>query len=197
MDIRDIMDDAQGVGRVFPYNCLFTSMGADCHILDIKDGNIAAVSIITNHCEADCRAFMTGFREYSYQEVRSEDYTLAWWVFRFPFPLNHGEAIFHAQLADQEGLQHFLESDSCTLSSFLLERQIQLMPRVRYELDPRAIDIFKATIVKQLSEPFELASYFNALWKVQDSNGVKRMFKRGVRFADNTRRDPPHMYFGQ
>ncbi|WP_028321672.1 hypothetical protein [Desulfatiglans anilini] len=109
-------------------------------------------------------AYKEGFGRYSYLE-RLDPIPLALWVFEFPEPLGKIDALFNARLARPEWLDSYLDTSAGgimnALYMFLVEGKIYRAGKL-LGLDPEAVEMFHATIAKQMAAEYTLETFKQA-----------------------------------
>jgi hypothetical protein len=140
------------------------------------------------------QAFNKGFNQYSYLESDTP-VPIALWIFDFPAPHRLVEGSFNAKLAKREWVDLYLdtsENDAIkkTIQLFLLDGQM-LRATMLIELDPAVVELFRATIRKQLDMDYNMADFNRYLvglhnYEVQDLFSMGKVFKPVLRSGSLT-----------
>jgi hypothetical protein len=135
------------------------------------------------------RAFNKGFEQYSYLESDTL-IPIELWIFDFPVPLSSVEGNFNAKLARRKRLDLYLDIDDDdpiknVIQFFLLDGQI-LRAIKQIELDPEAVQLFHATIRKQLDMDYNRIDFDRYLaglhnYDTQDLFRMGKVFKHELR----------------
>ena len=133
--------------------------------------------------QRELEAFHQGFKTYSYLESATPA-PIAVWV--FDFPKSHGQidSTFNAWFVERDLLNDYLDSGKGGIKNglyfFLLDREI-LRGIKLVGLDPEAVELFHATIRKQLSMDYDRADYESCLGGLF-THTTRELFEMGRKF---------------
>lgn len=170
------------VGRPFP---LPVPPQEGAHMELWSDGLILAIQFPGLKGQ-ELKAFKKGLRKYSYWESNT-DAPIATWVFEFPKPFNQVDCTFNAchKALKSEYLTNYLELEDGqvknALTSFLLDGQI-LKGMKLIGLEPEAVELFHATIRKQLDMNFSQIEFDRSLREIYQYP-TATLFERGTQFT--------------
>jgi hypothetical protein len=126
-------------------------------------------------------ALKGGFKRYAYYEHNAGDVPLACWVFQYPAPVRFIDAPFHAGLYQDGRIEKLLAGAANALTVYVLDGP--KLAAMRYcGLQPATMQLFRATIVKQLSRPITRAHYDAAIEDLYRMSSAE-IFQRGSYFA--------------
>ena len=145
--------------------------------------NLVVVINMPGVTSEERQAFQNGFKEYSYLESDTP-VPIALWVFQFPKPHGTIDVNFNAKNEGSEKVKNYLEMENCqirnTIQFFLVDGQILLAIKV-VGIASKAIEMFQATILKQLETEYiqtEYDKYLQAMF----SYSPKELFQMGKVF---------------
>ncbi len=137
------------------------------------------------------RALNKGFKQYSYLESDTP-IPIALWIFDFPVPLNSIEGNFNTKFAKRKWVDLYLGTDDDdtiknAIQFFLLDGQI-LRGIKQIDLDPEAVELFHATIWKQLGMDYNRIDFDRYLAGLQNYD-TQDLFRMGKVFKHELRSD--------
>ncbi len=129
--------------------------------MELWKGGLTVLIQMPDLTERETQAFKTSFQQYSYFESKTP-VPIAVWVFDFPKPFGPIDVNFNAKIVLPEYIKSYLDLENGQvknlLTFFLLNGKV-LRGIKAFGLDPEAVQLFHATIRKQIITEYAPSDY--------------------------------------
>ena len=133
---------------------------------------------------SECQSFKKSFSKYGYLESSTFP-PVAFWIWKFPAPLNAMDVNFNAALVDQNTIDNYLALENGQVKNLIIFYLLDgnMLAGIKaVGLDPVAVKLFHGTIRKQLKMVYNLIEYDKVL-KTLYTYSTDELYQMSMKFS--------------